>query len=46
MRTYCLVLLLYTFYTAQGQTYTVDDVPNTKLVNNSYVSNPDKLMPL
>jgi uncharacterized protein len=27
-----------------GQSYTVDTVPNTKLQNNSYVSNPDGLL--
>jgi uncharacterized protein len=28
----------------QAQTYTVETVPNTRLINNSYVSNPDKLL--
>lgn len=27
-----------------AQTYTVESVPNTKLINNGYVSNPDKLL--
>jgi uncharacterized protein len=29
---------------AYAQTYTVETVPNTKLINNSYVSNPDGLL--
>lgn len=31
-------------HAANGQSYTVESVPNTKLVNNSYVSNPDLLI--
>jgi uncharacterized protein len=27
-----------------AQTYTVKDIPNTKLINNSYVSNPDTIL--
>ncbi len=27
-----------------AQAYTVESVPNTKLINNSYVSNPDNLL--
>jgi uncharacterized protein len=40
--------LLLTFFLSQvfafAQTYTVETVPNTKLINNSYVSNPDNLI--
>jgi uncharacterized protein len=38
-----LVLLLSPVY-AFSQQYTVETVPNTKLVNNSYVSNPDGII--
>lgn len=41
-------LLIYIFLLGQialhGQTYTVESVPNTKVQNNSYVSNPDKIL--
>ncbi len=30
--------------TSLSQSYTVETVPNIKLINNSYVSNPDKLL--
>ena len=42
---YCIALLLL-IITSFGiaQTYTVETVPNTKLVNNSYVSNPDSII--
>jgi uncharacterized protein len=41
-----LVTLILTcfFFCAISQTYTVETVPNTKLINNSYVSNPDGLL--
>jgi uncharacterized protein len=38
------IVLLWTGMGAQAQSYTVDSVPNTKLINNSYVSNPDNLI--
>jgi uncharacterized protein len=37
----CLALILGEGF---SQTYTVETVPNTKLINNSYVSNPDNLL--
>jgi len=36
--------LICLVFSAQAQTYTVKTVPNTKLVNNSYVSNPDNII--
>jgi uncharacterized protein len=36
---FCLIAVA-----AYGQTYTVETVPNTKLINNSYVSNPDGIL--
>ncbi len=42
-----IVLLLLVSLTLKGalaQSYTVESVPNTKLINNSYVSNPDNLL--
>jgi uncharacterized protein len=39
-----LVFLMLGFCVANSQSYTVESVPNTKLVNNSYVSNPDNLL--
>src|SRR5690349_4075607 len=39
------IFLITTFSgVALSQTYTVETVPNTKLVSNSYVSNPDNLL--
>jgi len=38
-----LLIFLNAYFTF-AQPYTVDSVPNTKLINNSYVSNPDKLL--
>lgn len=38
-----LFILLLT-HVANGQSYTVESVPNTKLINNGYVSNPDKIL--
>ena len=37
-------LLFAVVSTVHAQSYTVETVPNTKLINNSYVSNPDKLL--
>lgn len=42
-----VVLLLLVSLALRGalaQSYSVDSVPNTKLINNSYVSNPDNLL--
>jgi len=39
-----LIFFVLGFCVANSQSYTVDSVPNTKLVNNSYVSNPDNLL--
>jgi uncharacterized protein len=39
-----LVAMLALVLNSLGQTYTVETVPNTKLQNNSYVSNPDGLL--
>ena len=39
-----LLLLFLTIGLSHAQTYTVETVPNTKLVNNSYVSNPDSIL--
>lgn len=44
MRLASLTLLLFAVLTARAQTYTVESVPNTKLVNGSYVSNPDNIL--
>src|SRR5687767_6250961 len=44
MRLIPLLLLACCLFTASAQTYTVETVPNTKLVNNSYVSNPDGIL--
>ncbi len=45
MKIKALVHLILFFSTnAWAQTYTVKTVPNMKLVNNSYVSNPDNLI--
>ncbi len=38
------LLFLSAVSTAYTQSYTVETVPNTKLINNGYVSNPDKLL--
>jgi uncharacterized protein len=42
------LLLIFLLFTLPGitysQTYTVESVPNVKLVNNSYVSNPDAIL--
>jgi uncharacterized protein len=39
-----LLSFVLAFNLSPAQTYTVDDVPNVKLVNNSYVSNPDTII--
>lgn len=39
-----LFFLAGSFYFVSAQTYTVDSVPNQKLINNSYVSNPDNII--
>lgn len=39
-----LLFSLVTTGVAYAQTHTVDDIPNTKLINNSYVSNPDLIL--
>ena len=41
---YLLLFLWVGSYAACSQTYTVDSVPNDKLINNSYVSNPDHII--
>jgi len=38
------ILLIAIVSTAHSQSHTVETVPNTKLINNSYVSNPDQLL--
>jgi len=40
----CFLLLLFCKLNTAAQTYTLETVPNTKLINNSYVSNPDGLL--
>jgi uncharacterized protein len=37
-------LLITIVSAALAQSYTIETVPNTKLINNSYVSNPDRLL--
>jgi uncharacterized protein len=44
MRQTFLLLLICSWFITHGQTYTVETVPNTKLVDNSYVSNPDGIL--
>lgn len=39
-----LLILLSTLHVIAQSPYTVETVPNTKLINNSYVSNPDGLL--
>jgi len=39
-----LIWMLFLIIPGFTQTYTVETVPNTKLVNNSYVSNPDNIL--
>ena len=39
-----IILLICCWEIGKAQTYTVETVPNTKLSNNSYVSNPDHLI--
>ncbi|HNR72817.1 MAG TPA: TPM domain-containing protein [Cyclobacteriaceae bacterium] len=40
----CLWLFVLLAGLAQAQTYTIQTVPNTKLIDNSYVSNPNNLL--
>jgi uncharacterized protein len=44
MRIYFVAILIFCAVSGLAQTYTVETVPNTKLVNNSYVSDPDNLL--
>jgi uncharacterized protein len=44
MRYFLSILLACCFFPTLAQTYTIETVPNTKLVNNSYVSNPDGIL--
>jgi uncharacterized protein len=44
MRYLLICFLVICCFAAEGQTYTVETVPNTKLQNNSYVSNPDNIL--
>ena len=44
MRSILKTLLLLTSLTATAQVFTVETVPNTKLVNNSYVSDPTHIL--
>lgn len=43
-RTLLSLLLLLSLRLVSAQSYTIETVPNTKLVNNSYVSNPNHLL--
>lgn len=43
-KTILLIFLLSLAAKGWPQSYTVDSVPNTKIINNSYVSNPDALI--
>jgi uncharacterized protein len=38
------ILLISVVSSALAQSYTIETVPNTRLINNSYVSNPDNLL--
>lgn len=44
MKRLVLLLIFWNACFCFAQTYTVETVPNTKLINNGYVSNPDKLL--
>lgn len=44
MRLYFVAILFFCAGSGLAQTYTVETVPNTKLVDNSYVSDPDNLL--
>lgn len=44
MRTIVFSVLMFCAFQTFAQTYTVQTVPNTKLINNSYVSDPDNLL--
>lgn len=41
---YCLVLLLFVSTLTQAQTYTVDNTPNPKVENNTYISDPTHIL--
>jgi uncharacterized protein len=41
---FVLLLIVTTSIQAGAQSYTIESVPNTKLTDNSYVSNPDKIL--
>lgn len=41
---YLLLVLLVIALASQAQVYSVETVPNTKLVNNSYVSDPSRIL--
>lgn len=44
MKDFLALLLICLPWIASAQSCTIETVPNTKLVNNSYVSNPDGLL--
>ena len=44
MKNFLFLLFIFSCTLGFAQTYTVETVPNTKLINNSYVSNPDNLI--
>lgn len=44
MKIYLAAILFLCATSGIAQTYTVETVPNTKLVNNSYVSDPDNIL--
>ncbi|MDL5046796.1 TPM domain-containing protein [Oscillatoria amoena NRMC-F 0135] len=44
MKRFALALVLLACFSARSQNYTVETVPNTKLVNNSYVSDPSHIL--
>jgi len=44
MKKFFVLILLFTEAPCSAQTYTIESVPNMKLINNSYVTNPDNLI--
>jgi uncharacterized protein len=44
VKTKLILFFLLTAATLYGQVYTVETVPDNKLINDSYVSNPDKII--
>lgn len=44
MKRFFFLLFIFSATLGLAQTYTVETVPNAKLINNSYVSNPDNLI--